>query len=294
MTFAVILIALLVERFFDWSHLRRWRWYLSYQQKIARQFSGPANLIFALNIVPLLLIVFIAEWSLKGVLFGLAEWLFQLGVFLYCLGPQNLWADTFACMNAQAQGDQQAAVDKLQSSFYAHTEKADVPSLVSATDAPSLFNQLLGQVFIAANQRIFAVIFWYLLLGPVGAVLYRALAISASKTTYKEDCQASGFERTPSQASTIVAALDWIPVRIFTCVFALGGHFVKVLSCWRKKDILGLETNDQLLTECGVAALGQEEIGPLAEGAAIKNAIGLVDRSLVIVLVVAALVVLLG
>ena len=110
----------------------------------------------------------------------------------------------------------------------------------------------------------------------------------------------SGFPRQESvpellpSARSVEAILDWGPVRIFTCVFALGGHFVKVFSCWRKKAILGLDINDKLLTECGAAALGNEDINTIAQdGSAEKNAIGLLDRSFVITLVAVAIIMML-
>src|SRR3990167_7177615 len=58
MTFIVILISLLIERFFDWSHLRYWNVYLAYQNKLLKKFptlSPYFALAFAM--IPLLIIV---------------------------------------------------------------------------------------------------------------------------------------------------------------------------------------------------------------------------------------------
>ena len=52
MTFIVILIALLIERFFDWSHLRYWRWYVAYQRIIMQKIpSVSPYLILILSIL---------------------------------------------------------------------------------------------------------------------------------------------------------------------------------------------------------------------------------------------------
>jgi AmpE protein len=274
MTFIITFIALLIERFFDWSHLRNWNWYAAYQQKIAKRCSGISPyFVLAIIILPLLIAVFFIQWALQDVLFGFGEILFQLFIFLYCLGPQNFWADTFACVNALVQGDSQAAAEKLKTSF------GDVKENVNA----SLHQQLLQQIFIAANRRVFAVIFWFIILGPIGVVLYRTVTLSASDNA-KQDSELA------KDACSIESALDWIPIRIFTCLFALSGHFVQVFSCWRKKVMRGLDINSQLLLECGAAALGKEDIETLAQdGSAEKHVISLLDRTLVITFIVFAI-----
>jgi membrane protein required for beta-lactamase induction len=281
MTFIVTLIALLIERFFDWSHLRKWDWYSNYQRAITKRFPDKApNFILAVTIIPLLLLVVITQIILKHTLFGLAEFLFQLFLFLYCLGPQNLWADTFACINALVQGDMQLASDKLKATFG-----------VTDTDSKqALHDQLLNHIFIAANRRIFAIVFWFMVLGPIGAVLYRTITLSSAAFPSQE-----AVPELLQNARSAEAVLDWIPVRILTCVFALGGHFVKVFSCWRKAPFSGWEGNEALLIECGWSALGGNEIDKVAEdGSAERNAIGLLDRSFVITLVVVAIIVMLN
>lgn len=280
MTFIVTLIALLIERFFDWSHLRRWVWYTNFQRAVMQRFPGKSSYtILVLTMIPLLGIVLLIQFMLKSSLFGFVELLFQLFVFLYCLGPQNLWADTFACINALMQADPQTAADKLRSAF----------GVTDAQTTQSLHGQLLSNIFIAANRRIFAIVFWFLVLGPVGAVLYRTITLSSADYPKQNP-----VPELISSSRTIESLLDWIPVRLFTCIFALGGHCVKVLSCWRKKAVFGFDSNEKLLSECGAAALGNDDIENIVEdGSTAKSAIGLLDRSLVITLVFVAIVVLL-
>ena len=278
MTFIVILIALLIERFFDWSHLRKWQWYSNYQRALSKRFPDQSPyVVLALTIIPLLLLVILIQFAFKHVLFGLGEFLFQLFLFLYCLGPQNLWADTFACINALVQGDVSLASEKLKASF----------GVVDNGSKQEMHGKLLNNIFIAANRRIFAIVFWFLILGPVGAVLYRTITLSSADFPRQETVP----ELLPI-ARSVESLLDWIPVRILTCVFALGGHFVKVFSCLRKKPMMGLEMNETLLTECGSAALGNGE-NISEDGSLERNAIGLLDRSFVIALVAVAIIVML-
>jgi len=150
-----------------------------------------------------------------------------------------------------------------------------------------LHGQLLNNIFIAANRRIFGVVFWFIVLGPCGAVLYRAITLSSASFP-KQDAAPELLQ----DARSIESVLDWIPVRILTCVFALGGHFVKVFSCWRKQPVFGLEMNEMLLAECGAAALGNDEF--VQDGSMERSAIGLLDRSFIIILVAVAVIVMLN
>jgi membrane protein required for beta-lactamase induction len=158
----------------------------------------------------------------------------------------------------------------------------------TASSGQSLNGQLVSQIFIAANRRIFAVVFWFIVLGPVGAVLYRLITLSSADFP-----QQRIVPQLVSNARVVESVLDWVPVRIFAGILALSGHCVQVLSCWRKKAGLSLHLNEVLLTECGAAALGGDDINPIAEdGSATKHAISLLDRSLVITVVAVALLVL--
>lgn len=263
MTFIVIFISLLIERFFDWSHLRRWQGLITFQHAVLKRFKNVSPyLTLAVTILPLLIVVGIINMIVANWLYGFIQLIFHLIVVLYCLGPKNFWANAFASINALVQGD-------------------------TAGDKQSLHRQLLNQLFVAANRRVFAIVFWYFILGVVGAVLYRAVSLSSTDSE-----QETVTELAPS-ARVIETVLDWLPVRVFTFLFALAGHFVQVLTCWRKLVLLGLSSNETMLTECGIAALGGEE-GQLAEdGSVEKSAISLLDRVFVIVLIIIAIFVLL-
>jgi AmpE protein len=270
MIFIVTFVALIIERFFDWSHLRHWSWYAGLRRFVQQKLPGKsAYLLIAVDIVPLLIVVFILKCVLSGLLFGVVGLAFDLVVFLYCLGPQNLWADSFASMNALSQGDAASAVDKLKITF----------NITEATQAQMLPGKLLNSIFIASNSRIFAVLFWYVCLGPVGAVLYRAVTLTL------QDTDADVVQKA-SQADEL---LNWLPERVFTFIFALSGQFVDVLSCWRKRVLLGLTNSNDLLTECGRAAIGLNDDKLLTDDV-FQKAISLLDRSFIIALVLVLVV----
>lgn len=275
MTFIVTLTALLIERFFDWSHIRHWSWYTAYQRVIAQRLPGKAAyLVLAATIIPLLLAVVIVSAALDGFLYGLASLLFQLFVVLYCLGPQNLWADAFASINALVQSDAQTAADKLKALF----------GVTNMSSAHAAHRELLNQIFVQSNSRVFAVVFWYVILGPVGAVLYRTISMSSNAAPNQE-----ASPQVAQIAHSLELVLDWLPIRVYTFIFALGGHFSQVLTSWRRQVMRGVTSNQEMLTDCGVAALANPDA---EDGSSEKEAIALLDRVFVIVLVIVAVVVL--
>jgi len=271
MTFIVTLIGLLIERFFDWSHLRHWGWYSKYERKVlARLPNLSPYAVLAVTVLPLVIVVIIVQFLLQGLMYGLLSLLFQLFLFLYCLGPQNLWADAFSSINSLGKSDS-AAGDKLKASFG-----------VSAGDAGQIHRQLLDGIFIQANIRVFAVIFWYALLGPAGIVLYRLVCLSSDSE-----------EVSPKLAQSAQMAedvLNWLPAKLLTVLFALGGNFGHVITCWRKKMTFSLSGSDQLIADCGLAAIGKEDQDVIAQdGAIARSAISLLDRVFVITLVLVLL-----
>jgi hypothetical protein len=53
MAFIITFIALLIERFFDWSHLRRWRWFSKCLMVLNQRLSAwPVAVVFLLAILP--------------------------------------------------------------------------------------------------------------------------------------------------------------------------------------------------------------------------------------------------
>lgn len=272
MTFIITLISLIIERFFHWSQLRHWRWFDGYQQMLQKRFekmSAPALLVIL--ILPIVIVVGLVNYLLSGWGYGIFKLLFGILVLTYCLGPKNLWMELYACLT-ELKTDPKKAIERVQTAF------AILPQ-----DNSQAFHQAFTRaIFVEAQHRIFSVIFWFMVLGPIGAVLYRATALCA---------QQDG--ETAKYAHQAQEWLDWLPVRVVTFLFALGGHFSQVLPRWKQGVQTGVEANHTVLTECGMAALDAATTNELSEdGDAEKEVIELIDRVLVMSLVILAVVVL--
>lgn len=275
MTFIITLISIVIERFFHWGHLRHWGWYERYEQSLnSRIGTWPSYALLFVSILPLLLVVGLINYLLCGILYGVLKIIFGVIVLLYCLGPSNLWLQVYSSINSLRKDDPKAAIDNINATF----------GLTPVDNAQDFHKGFTRVIFVEAYQRLFSVLFWFVVLGPVGAVLYRAVSLSA-KSSPLDVMHAA-------QKTQLV--MDWVPVRVFTFIFALGGHFTKVFAVWKNSFKLGLNSNDKVLADCGVAALDVMQNGRLPEeGVAEKEALALLDRVFVMGLVILAVIVLL-
>lgn len=240
MAFIVIFIALVIERFFHWTQLRHWQWFARYQYYLNIRLGNKSNVILlAACILPPVILVALLQNLFSGWGYHIPALIFNLLILIYCLGPNNLWLQMYS--------SDQGTFSK--------------------------------SIFIDANQKVFGVIFWYILLGPAGAVLYRLINL----------CSVNGVFALSAIAALVQSLLDWMPVRLLAFLFALVGNFNAVMMCWKKHVRGGVESNEIILSECGLAALGVEkELSPLSEKSIEKEALALVDRAFIMMLAILA------
>ena len=96
---------------------------------------------------------------------------------------------------------------------------------------------------IAINQEIFAIIIWFILLGPLGAILYRVTL---------------SFAKRPGVDNQIILfkdILDWLPTRITSCLFLLVGQFQPGFSEYIQHLLSKPEYNETLLVSMAEQAL---------------------------------------
>lgn len=271
MTFMITLIALLLERFFHWHHMRHWRWFLNYERWLSGRLSAfPPVLILIAIVLPPVVVIGLLQYLLAGWWWGALEFIFGVVVLLYCLGPDNLWVQVYGSMNDLGKEDP-AAIGRIQSTF----------GMAATDNSTSFHHAFVRAIFLASHQRIFAVVFWFVLLGPPGAVLYRLIESVSTQML-------SGGR----VASVVKQWFDWLPVRAEAFLFALGGHFMAVFTCWKREALKGPQYNEQFLSDCGMAALDIDRLP--AGGIAEREALALIDRAFVIGLVILAMVVLVG
>lgn len=240
----------------------------------------------ALALSPPLLAVGLLQWALDAMLYGALGLLFGIGVLFYCWGPRDLDLDVDAIVDAPDAATRSAAIARLS------PNGADMPTLVVA-------------VFHAARRRWFGVLFWFLVAGASGAVLYRLAALAA------EDDAALLPADNANGAKRLLAWLDWPVSQMMALFMALVGDFDTVFSAWKQNGGAGFDADADFLGAAGRASVRTEladdaqdyadagesaseiarDLGPMAE---LRDAMSLVWRTLVAWLAVIALFVIAG
>lgn len=211
----------------------------------------------ALALLPPLLVVGLFQLALDVPLLGLGGLLFGIALLFYCWGPRDLDLDVEAIVAAPDLPARCAAAARL----WPEGEAAalDPPSLVAA-------------VFGNAQRRWFGVLFWFLLLGPFGALLYRLAAVSA------EGEHAGKLPpETLRGARWLLSLLDWPVAQLMTLSLALVGDFDTVIGAWKDNGGASLDLGADFLAPAARASvrseLADEAMDYVDEGVATATAL---------------------
>ncbi|GMR07545.1 MAG: CobD/CbiB family protein [Gammaproteobacteria bacterium] len=223
MTFFTILISLIIDRIFLFLHeYRQFSWFHAMSDWIRARvgiykWSGPVAVLCV--VAPVVVLVAIIELILDDVFFNFFLLIFNIVVVFLCLGPKDLDAQVTTFVDALDAQDKDAARNAA-----AELINDDLPE-----DDASLVQRLIGAILIQGNERIISVLLWFVLLGPVGAVLYR-LACELNSQVKNEE----GSEFV-SMVQRLHDILVWVPSRLSALGYAIMGSFVDAVHNWREK-----------------------------------------------------------
>ena len=286
MTLLAILASLLLERLLDHvQDLRRYERYQDYVEWMRQRLNGDpwdGRLGVLVLLTPVLLIVALLQAAFDDMLFGLPSLLFAIAVLVFCLGPRDLGRELAQYRTAYSAGDEEGALRLARGLLGQEPPEQPEAQARAVTEA----------VLTQANVRIFGVVFWFAVLGPLGAVLYRAVSELCRHTLADNDEFAWA-------ARQLAAILDWVPARLAAFGYALSGHFEGAVLRWREAAAAAehwLASSEPVLAAAGFGALNLDE--GLQDSAtwnhALQSAMSLVWRTLVLWVVVIALLTLAG
>ncbi len=276
MSLVIILLALLIERLAGFLHpIRDHHWFEYYSRKITVMVRKNAYLSVLLSVVPVLIVVFFAHLFLAAISFGWMSWIFDLVILVYCLGNTHLRIQVRECYEQIEFGNMASARALLLEHF-------------DVEEAGEITPYILMKAFYRASlQRVFSILFWFIVLGPVGAVLYRAIQ---KLSVYSPE---ESMTKVNALANRMTFVLDWIPARLLALSFCLAGHFMDVFTEWRETFKSHKSDTYQVLYNCGHIAIRADAHPDAAVVfAQFDEAYYLVCRSLFIWLVVLALIIL--
>lgn len=177
-------------------------------------------------------------------------------VLLYALGRGEFGEEVVEYNTACGEADWQASATSAQ------RQGVSVDGLQEG-DWPALHEKMLEAVAYQGFERLFAVIFWFVFLGPLGAFLYRLSYLWRFQMPQN------------SVAQHWLWALEWAPARLLGVSFAVTGNFVGCINRWRQfflcpassaswvlmQSVLGaLSVDDELVQSCDVT---QREVNAL-------------------------------
>lgn len=199
--------------------------------------SKPWRLLVGVGL-PVLLIMWIDQ-LLQNRLLGVLVLIFYVGVLFYSLGRGDYNGAITAYLDRWREGNFESAYERA-------TAIGDFKQTEQINDDMSLHEHTRAAILYEGFERWFAVVFWFLLLGPTGALGYRLSYISARAEIFTSSEQ--GF------AMRLMYYLDWVPARLLALSFALTGNFVHCLRCGQSL-LLGEMSASELLDRCACAAL---------------------------------------
>lgn len=284
MTLIIILIGLAIEHFVGVAdEIRRFAWFERYVNWLEIRCGGypfwnsAAGVIFTMA-GPLLLVALVTCGLTK--MFYPLSLLFALAVFIYSLGPEYLNPQLDDLIDALDNEDE-TRIQELLSEFSVKQDSLQPDQ------------KLIENILLQANERIFGILFWFLVLGPFGAILYRTSCILWKRQ--------KGIHGNYSEAAgDLYNILNWPTARLMALGNALMGNMVDAIEAWREAEQQSLSVNEKVICATGLGALNfqhpdyEEELITDTRIYWLRSLQSLLNRNLVTWLTVLALMTLPG
>lgn len=212
---------------------------------------------------------------------GLAWLAFAALVLVFSLGPRDLGEQVWDYIAREDGGDTEGA-QRVAAAIIEHDAAQRREMRAAAVE---------DAIFVQANNRVFGVLFWFVVLGPTGlgpaaAWLFRISDLLRRAAIAQARQDAAGGEC----AERLHFALAWLPARLLAAGYALAGSFEDARRSWRERygalPARMLERNDQLLVHVGRGATAGFDARPAGPA---RAALRLTRRALLFWLAVMAL-----
>lgn len=241
-----ILIAVALDRFIPDRHgFKPFAWYRTWAESIEQRFNGGSRIhgiaAVLLALVPIVLGVVVARYIL-GEISTLLRFAFDVLVLYVCLDIYRLAGGARAVADALEAGDVREAEAQLK-----ELAGKSAPDLSEAGISHATVEAVLKQ----GSALIISPLFWFILLGPAGAVLQRLASILDRLWGHRYE----RFVEFGWAAARFDDLLQWIPARITALSYAIMGSFEEALHCWRQRVGIWSDINSGPLLASGFGAM---------------------------------------
>lgn len=285
MSFIAVILSLLLDRTLrHLQFLRGPRWFHAYIESLgffahSRGFWRATAGVLVIVLVPTVVVLFLGH--LLDHIWGVFGFAYAVLILLVTLGPQDLHAQADDYIEAVQSGNASRANELARELLGTEPPPEDAACSEAITRT----------VLCEANDRLFGILFWFAVLGPAGAVLYRS-----ADFLHRLPAEAGHSHEFTAAVARLYGVLAWIPAHLVAIGYAFAGSFEEAVS-----DIRGyyasctlrfFQVNNDVLACAGLGALHSSaaEAGTVR----VRSALMLVWRTLIIWLVVYGLTALFG
>lgn len=184
----------------------------SLQSLAGNQAYAQSNLLILLTVGgPMLAVYLLQQWTCAW-FGGFGYFIFAFALLFYAWGPRDLDVDVEQMLDS----DDVTHPELARSLFGSAAQPHDKSCWLAVT------------VFDAALERWFSVLFWFLLLGPVGALMYRLTDLGAKRALMKPEESAH-----PTAFMKLKYLLDWPAAQLLSLSLAIVSEFDTAYEAWR-------------------------------------------------------------
>lgn len=196
---------------------------------------------WGLAVVPIAGAVWVFQWQLADYFW--AEIIFS-GVCLYaCIGAKSLRQHAMAIFTPLMEGDLQEARTKVGWIVSRDCQQLSAEEVAKAGTESILEN---------GNDAVFAALFWFVVLGPTGAVVFRLANTLDAMWGYRTP----RFAKFGWAAAKLDDALNWLPARLTAFTYAVLGQFSSAVHAWKNQAKHWKSSNAGAVMASGAGALG--------------------------------------
>jgi len=255
-TLIAIILAVVLDRYLpDRQGIKPFTWYRDWAESIEERFNGGKRThgigAVLLATVPILLGMLLVRYVL-GELSGVLRFAFDVFVLYLCLDIYRLGHTANAVSESLEAGNVAEANGHLKELSGKGTAEQTEAAVARAT---------VETVLKQGNSFVVSPLFWFLLLGPFGAVLQRLSCILDLLWGHRYE----RFAEFGWAAARFDDLLGWVPARITAVSYALMGSFEDALHCWRRRMGVWSDINSGPLLASGFGAMHMQSCEALPE-----------------------------
>lgn len=244
MIFFSLLAALVLEHFYPLKRpLAHFEYFARFAALLNEKLDGGESLhgaiAWGIAVLPLTLLAWLVGAWLAELNYLLA-WAWGVGVLYFSMGLKYYSSIAEDIAGKLRSGQIEEARSAWQAWRGSDAAGLGTRELASIT---------IEQLFAHSHRQTFGVLFWFILLGPGGAVLYRLSSVLSLRWR----------EASPSFSAAVARifhALNWLPLRLTALTYAVAGNFEDALYCWRTQTPAWPDVEEGVAMAAGAGAMG--------------------------------------